>query len=61
MSDAVYDLLIIYNDKTKHIVKHVSNYSIIDDCFTYEKNGYRSFVPKDKVIFFGRRFDYDND
>lgn len=56
----VFDLLIIYKTGEKKIVEGVSNYSMMDNgkCFSYEKNGYRSFVPVDSVVFFGREFDY---
>lgn len=61
MSFKSFDLLIIYNNGNKKIVKRVNNYGVLDSaiCFYYEKNGYRSFVPVSQVQFFGRLFDYE--
>lgn len=64
MAYVTFDLLIIYHDELRKIIRSVSNYGITLDnpgCFYYEKNGYRSFVPVDKVRFFGRLFDYEEE
>lgn len=55
-----FDLLIIYNNGDKKIIKRVNDYGVSDSagCFYYEKNGFRSFVPVNRVMFFGRLFDY---
>lgn len=59
-----YDLLIIYRDGHRHVVKDVTNYKILSnaavDCAMYEKNGCKSFVPLDAISFMGRRIDYEN-
>lgn len=54
-----YRLLIIYEDGSQKIIEHVNTYGIDKDtdCFYFAKNGYRGFVPKDRVLFFGRDFD----
>lgn len=61
MNSICFDLLIIYNNGDKKIVKRVNNYGVSDSsrCFYYEKNGYHSFVPVSQVQFFGRLFDYE--
>lgn len=61
MSFICFDLLIIYNNGDKKIVKRVNNYGVSDSsrCFYYEKNGYHLFVPVSQVQFFGRLFDYE--
>lgn len=55
-----YTLLIIFKTGSPEKIIKVSNYGICDNhaVFFYEKNGYRSFVPIESVIFFGREFDY---
>jgi hypothetical protein len=56
---ARYELLIRFTDGTHKIVHDVENYGMsVYDCFFFVKNGYRSFVPKANVIFFGRNFDW---
>lgn len=57
-----YDLLIIYNDGTEKVVKNINHYEFSEksNCFCYEKNGYRSFVPVGALRFLGREFDYKN-
>ena len=61
MSFKSFDLLTIYNNGDKKIVKCVNSYGVSDSarCFFYEKKGYRSFVPVSRVQFFGRLFDYE--
>lgn len=56
----VYDVLIIFENGFEKVIDGVSNYGINKEtgCFYFEKNGYRSFVPKDNVVYFGRRFDW---
>ena len=63
MSYMTFDLLIIFHDGLTKIVRGVSGYGISDsaECFYYQKNGYRSFVPVNQVRFFGRLFDYEED
>lgn len=58
-----YRLLIIYKDGTQKIIEHVNAYGIDKetDCFFFVKNGYRNFVPKDRVLFFGREFDWSEE
>ncbi len=60
MSDYLFDLLIIYNDGSKHIVNCVSDFkcSMELGCFQFIKNGYRGFAPINQVRFFGRLYDY---
>ena len=65
MADLTFELLILYNNNEceRHQVKNVYGYGYISegDLFWFEKNGHRSFVPRNNVKFFGRKFDYDND
>lgn len=60
---AKYDLLIVWNDGERKIIKDVEEYKLSLDAgakvFYFYKNGYRGFVPVDKVRYFGRQFDYD--
>ena len=53
-------LLIIYRDGEIKEVHGVSDYKFSADTglFSYEKNGYRSFVPKEAARSFGRKSDY---
>ena len=55
-----YDLLIIYEDGDEKTVFDVNDYRFVAESrmFEYIKNGHRSFVPVEKVRFFGRQFDY---
>lgn len=55
-----YNLLIVYNDGTEHVVKRVNSHSYDAEigCFKYAKNNYYSFLPYGSVRFFGREFDY---
>lgn len=63
MNYTTFDLLIIFHDGIRKIVRGVSGYAISDsaECFYYKKNGYCSFVPVSQVRFFGRLFDYEED
>lgn len=58
-----YDLLILFKNGSRKVIVSVSDYGICDDkgVFHYVKNGYRSFVPIDSVIFFGRAFDFEEE
>lgn len=62
MSSDSYNLLIIYATGDRKVVKNISGYGHQQEgkIFYYVKNGYRSFVPIDGVVFFGREFDYEN-
>lgn len=58
-----FDLLIIFWDGSKKIVKDVSGYGISSyskEVFYYEKNGHRNFLPVDKINFIGKKSDYLN-
>lgn len=56
-----FNLLIIYKNKEKKVIPGVTRYGLNEyGCFSFEKNGFRSFVPRDNVLFFGREFDYKN-
>ena len=63
MSFKSFDLLIIYNNRDEKIIKRVNNYGVSDSavCFYYEKNGFRSFIQVNRVMFFGRLFDYEEE
>lgn len=58
-----FDLLIIFWDGARKIVKNVSNYGYNDlsSSFYYDKNKYRSFIPREMVMFLGRKSDYEED
>lgn len=58
-----FDLLIIYNNRDEKIIKHVNDYGVSDSAgrFYYEKNGFRSFIPVNRVLFFGKLFDYEEE
>ena len=55
-----FRLLIIYDDWSQKRIEDVNTYGINQNtyCFYFEKNGYRSFIPKDHILFFGREFDW---
>lgn len=54
-----FDLLIIFRDTSRKIIKNVSSYGCYDgNLFYYTKNGYSSFMPVDAITFIGRNFDY---
>ena len=55
-----YKLLIIYTDGTEKVVNCVEKHELMDSMFIFTKNGYRHFLPKENVRFFGREFDYKN-
>ena len=63
MSYTTFDLLIIFHDGIRKIIRRASGYGISDSAeyFYYIKNGYRSFVPLNQVRFFGRLFDYEEE
>jgi hypothetical protein len=56
----VFNLLIRFKTGEDKVIAKVSNYGICNEksVFYYEKNGYKSFIPVDSVIFIGREFDY---
>jgi hypothetical protein len=58
MNDVVYDLLIIFTDGQSKTISGVSNYHCMDEVFFFEKNGYRSFLPKENIKYFGRKYDW---
>lgn len=31
----------------------------MDEIFFFEKNGYRSFLPRENIKYFGRKFDWE--
>ena len=57
----MFDLLIIFWDGTKKIVKNVEWYGIYGaaDLFYYSKHGNRSYLPIDKVSFIGKLSDWE--
>ena len=63
MSSKSFDLLIIYHNGDKKIIKRVNDYGVSDltGCFYYEKNGFCSFIPVNRVRVFGRLFDYEEE
>ena len=59
-----FDLLIIYRDGDKKIIRNVVGYGYRQENqlqYYFEKNGHRSFVPADVVKFFGRLLDYEEE
>lgn len=54
-----YDILIIFDDYTRTVINDASDYGINEmDCFYFVKNGVRSFLPKEHVVFFGKASDW---
>ena len=62
----VFDLLVKYKngkgDTIDKIISSVSGYGLSKETnlFYFEKNGYKGFLPKDNIIYFGREFDWNN-
>lgn len=57
-----FELLIVYKSGENKVVPGVTDYGINSEgCFYFMKNGYCSFITKENVIYFGRRFDYEED
>ena len=58
-----FDLLIIYNDGTEHVVNDVLSYSLKKEieCFTFKKNGLLHFLPMRRVRYIGERVSYENE
>lgn len=57
-----FELLIVYKTGKNKVVPGVSDYGVNNEgCFYFVKNDYRSFITKENVIFFGRKFDYEED
>ena len=56
-----YRLLIIFDDYSHKNIEHVDTYGFYKetDCFYFIKNGYRCFIPKDHILFFGRETDWN--
>lgn len=55
----VYNILIIFDDGTRKVITSVSDYGISElGCFYFKKNNYKSFLPKEHIVFFGREFDW---
>lgn len=62
MSNYVNDLLIIFKSGRAKVISDVSIYGIENgDMFYFIKNKYKSFIPVDGVIYFGRQFDFGDD
>lgn len=56
-----YDLLIIYKNGKRKVISEVKSHGINEnDCFYFVKNNYLGFIPKERITFFGREFDYEN-
>lgn len=55
-------ILIIYTDGKEHKVSGVDKYGCMngEGPYYFEKNGFRSFLPKENIKFLGREFDYLN-
>ena len=55
-------LLIVYTDGKEHKVSGVEEYGFMngEGQYYFKRNGYRSFLPKENIKFFGREFDYFN-
>lgn len=54
----VYDVTIKFVDKTDKVIKKVSDFGLNEcNCFYVEKNGYRTFIPRENVLYIGREFD----
>ena len=60
MGEECFDLLIIYSDGSEKVVKNIESYKYDDESelFTYEKKGYRAFLPKNMIRFIGKWSDY---
>lgn len=56
-----FTLLIIYRDGSRKSIPGVTDYFCDKNAgvFWFNKNGYKSFVPIDTVLYFGREFDYN--
>lgn len=53
-----FELLIVREKGSTNVITEVENYGVLPnnpDVFYYIKNGWRGFVPKQGVIYFGRR------
>lgn len=53
-----FELAIVYESGLSNIITEVEDYGIMighPDMFYFIKNGHRGFVPKEGVIYFGRR------
>lgn len=55
----VYDLLIIFTNGETKTISGVSRHMCHSEgIFSFEKNGYRGFIPLSNVKYFGRAFDW---
>lgn len=57
-----FDLLIVYKCLgDKKVIEQVTSYGYNEatGMFWFEKNGFKSFTPKENVKYFGRKFDYE--
>lgn len=54
-----YDVLIKFVDGTTKTILGVNDFVANRDseCFLIEKNGYRIFIPIERVLYIGRAFD----
>ena len=59
-SDEVVDLLILFVNGTDLVVTDVEDFYYNEDTkmFAYKKDGWKSFVPREAVLYFGRTRDY---
>ena len=59
----MFDLLIIYADGSRHIVRDVNtyDYKIESGHYYYKKNNWYSYIPQAQVRFIGRLFDYNDE
>lgn len=55
-----FDLLIIFRDSSRKVIKNVEGYGFLfqGTTYYYSKNGYTSYIPADAITFIGRNFDY---
>lgn len=59
----MYDLLIIFNNGKEINVKDVdkSGYNKESRIVYFEKEEYRSFLPAENVLYFGNKYDYEQE
>lgn len=54
----VFDLLIVFTNDQRKTIRNVSSTSYSDEMFTFDKNGYRAYLPRENIKYFGRLFDW---
>lgn len=56
-----FDALIKFVDGTEKIITKVDDFSVEPErqCFFVKKNGYIIFIPIDRVLYLGRKFDLE--